>query len=366
MRNIVRFVLLMAAVSLIVFALVSASPIDPLQANVGQAALVGMSDEKQAQLAAYWGADVPFWERYVGWIAAFLQGDMGTSLRFNAPVADVIATRALNSLALMAIAWVASGVLGLVLGVIAGAFRGRWPDRLVRGYCYLLASTPTFWLGLVALMVFSVWLGWFPMGFSAPVGVAASQVTLADTMRHIALPALVLSLVGVANIALHTREKLVDIMESSYVRFARARGESLWSLLRRHGLRNLLLPAITLQFASISEIFGGSVLVEQVFSYPGLGQAAITAGLGGDAALLAGIAVISAALVFAGNLAANVLYGAIDPRMRADACRKGASKRSGGRRSDGRGGDAGVRKGKGEDSASAPVNAAGEDVAHAE
>ena len=92
------------------------------------------------------------------------------------------------------------------------------------------------------------------------------------------LPAIVLSFVGVANIALHTREKLVDILESDYVKFARARGLSTWQIVRRHGMRNLLLPAMTLQFASISEIFGGSVLVEQVFSYPGLGQAAITAG----------------------------------------------------------------------------------------
>ena len=158
LRQIVRFVLLMLAVSLVVFALVSASPVDPVQANVGQAAVIGMSDEKQAQLAAYWGADAPFWERYLNWLSAFVQGDMGESLRFNARVADVIATRALNSLALMAIAWVASGVLGLALGIVAGAFRGRWPDKLVKGYCYLLASTPTFWLGLVALMVFSVWL----------------------------------------------------------------------------------------------------------------------------------------------------------------------------------------------------------------
>lgn len=330
LRQIARFVLLMLAVSLVVFALVSASPVDPVQANVGQAAVIGMSDEKQAQLAAYWGADAPFWERYLSWLTALFQGDMGTSLRFNAPVADVIATRALNSLALMAIAWVASGVLGLALGIVAGVFRGRWPDKLVKGYCYLLASTPTFWLGLVALMVFSVWLGWFPMGFSAPVGVAASEVTLADAAYHIALPAIVLSLSGVANVALHTREKLVDVMESDYVRFARARGEGLGAIVRRHGLRNLLLPAITLQFASFSEIFGGSVLVEQVFSYPGLGQAAITAGLGGDASLLAGIALVSAALVFTGNLIANLLYGAVDPRMRV-TFRKGSSKSSDGR-----------------------------------
>lgn len=315
-RHIVRFALLMLAVGLVVFALVSMSPIDPVQANVGQAAYVNMSEAKRAQLASYWGGDVPFWERFANWAGALMQGDMGTSLRFNAPVSEVIAHRAANSLALMGIAWLLSGVLGFALGVAAGARRGGALDRVVRSYCFLLASTPTFWLGLLILMVFAVQLGWFPIGFSVPIGVSAADVTLADAVHHLVLPALTLSVTGVANIALHTREKVVDVLESDYVRFARARGESELSVIVHHGLRNVALPAVTLQCAFISEIFGGSVLVEQVFSYPGLGQAAVTAGLGGDVALLAGIALVSAALVFGGNLLANILYGVLDPRMR--------------------------------------------------
>ena len=315
-RHIVRFALLMLAVGLVVFALVSMSPIDPVQANVGQAAYVNMSEAKRAQLASYWGGDVPFWERFANWAGALLQGDMGTSLRFNAPVSEVIAHRAANSLALMGIAWLLSGVLGFALGVAAGARRGGALDRVVRSYCFLLASTPTFWLGLLILMVFAVQLGWFPIGFSVPIGVSAADVTLADAAHHLVLPALTLSVTGVANIALHTREKVVDVLESDYVRFARARGESELSVIVHHGLRNVALPAVTLQCAFISEIFGGSVLVEQVFSYPGLGQAAVIAGLGGDVALLAGIALVSAALVFGGNLLANILYGVLDPRMR--------------------------------------------------
>lgn len=306
----------MLAVGLVVFALVSMSPIDPVQANVGQAAYVNMSEAKRAQLASYWGGDVPFWERFANWAGALLQGDMGTSLRFNAPVSEVIAHRAANSLALMGIAWLFSGVLGFALGVAAGARRGGALDRVVRSYCFLLASTPTFWLGLLILMVFAVQLGWFPIGFSVPIGVSAADVTLSDAVHHLVLPALTLSVTGVANIALHTREKVVDVLESDYVRFARARGESELSVIVHHGLRNVALPAVTLQCAFISEIFGGSVLVEQVFSYPGLGQAAVTAGLGGDVALLAGIALVSAALVFGGNLLANILYGVLDPRMR--------------------------------------------------
>ena len=144
LEQIVRFVALMFAVSFVVFALVSASPIDPVQMNVGQAAYMTMSEAKRAQLAQYWGVGTPLLERYANWLASVLQGDWGTSLRFNAPVMEVLGNRAASSLALLGIAWVASGVLGLLLGVVAGVNRDRWPDRLVKGYCFVLAATPSF------------------------------------------------------------------------------------------------------------------------------------------------------------------------------------------------------------------------------
>ena len=317
LRQLLRFAVLMLAVSFVCFALVSASPIDPLQANIGQNALLGMSDERRAQLASYWGTNTPLIERYTSWLAGVLHGDWGTSLRFDAPVTQVIANRAANSLAMMALAWLVSGILGFCLGVLAAAKRGSWIDRIVKGYCYLIAATPAFWIGLLMLMVFSVALHWFPMGFSVPIGVSAADATIFDSLQCMVLPALTLSLTGVANIALHTREKAIDVIEGDCMRFARSRGLGLWPALRHHGLRNLMLPALTLQCASISEIFGGSVLVEQVFSYPGLGQAAVTAGLGADAPLLVGIALVSAALVFVGNLVANLAYGVVDPRIKA-------------------------------------------------
>jgi peptide/nickel transport system permease protein len=206
--------------------------------------------------------------------------------------------------------------LGFILGIVAGLYRGRWIDKAIKGYSLLIASVPTFWLALVLVMIFSVWLQILPIGLSVPIGVNAAEVSIFDSIKHLILPALTLSVIGIANITLHTREKMIDIMGEDYILFAKARGKSRISIIRNHALRNIMLPAITLQFASISEIFGGSVLVEQVFSYPGLGKAAVSAGLGGDAPLLLGIAVISAALVFGGNLIANLLYGIIDPRIR--------------------------------------------------
>lgn len=316
-RVFVRFCSLMLAVSFVTYLLVSLSPIDPVQANVGQAALASMSPERRALLAEHWGQGTGVVEGYLSWLGAALHGDFGESLRFNEPVVEVVGERLVNSVGLLAAAWVLSGAVGFVLGVVAGAWRGSLFDRVVKGYCYLLSATPTFWIALVALMVFSVWLGWFPLGFSVPIG-STGEVSLWVRLHHIVLPAAVLALTGVANIALHTREKTIDVMASDYVRLARARGERTAGIVVRHGLRNLVLPALTLECAQISEIVGGSVLVEQVFSYPGLGQAAVTAGLGGDAPLLVGIALATAALVFVGNLVANLLYGVIDPRMREE------------------------------------------------
>lgn len=315
-KNFIRMAVLLFSVSVGAFFLVSVSPVDPLQTNVGQAALGSMSQEQIARLEEYWGVNVPPAERFVVWFWGILHGDMGTSLLYRQPVLKVVAEKLSNSLWLMAAAWVVSGALGFLMGILAGVKRGGIADRVISAYSLVIASTPAFWMALVLLMVFAVWLKILPVGLSVPIGMEASQVGLGDRIVHAILPAAALSITGISNIALHTREKMAEAMESDYVLFAKARGESTWEIVLRHGIRNIILPAMTLQLASISEIFGGSVLVEQVFSYPGLGQAAVTAGLGGDVPLLLGITVVSAAIVFFGNFLANVLYGVVDPRIR--------------------------------------------------
>lgn len=320
--QILRMAVLLAAVTVTVFALLSLSPVDPLTTNVGQTALGSMSAEQVKKLQEYWGVGIPPTVRFLGWAKDLLRGDLGISLLYRRPVIEVIGERFFNSVWLMAAAWILSGLIGFFLGVLAGRKRGGTADKLVTGYCLITASTPAFWIAMVLLMVFAVWLKWLPIGLAVPIGTSSADVSLSDRIAHMILPALALSMTGISNIALHTREKLAAVMESDYVLFARARGETERSVLIRHGLRNIALPALTLQFASVSEIFGGSVLVEQVFSYPGLGQAAVTAGLGSDVPLLMGITVITAAVVFGGNTAANILYGLIDPRMR-----KGRKKR---------------------------------------
>ena len=311
----VKVVSLLLAVSVIAFALVCASPVDPVQQYIlGLGTAV--SPERRAAIEDYWGVNDPPVQRYLGWLGSLLHGDLGESALYRRPVADIIKERFVNSLALMICAWILSGLIGFSLGCVMGMYQGRWPDRILKKLCYLLSSVPTFWLGLVLLLVFSVTLGWFPVGFSTPIGVVSSEVTLGQRLHHLILPAFTLSLMSFSNIALHTRQKLVDVLSSDYVLFARARGERPGTILRRHGLRNILLPALTLQFASFAELFGGSVMAENVFSYPGLGSAAAAAGLNSDVPLLLGITIFSALFVCVGNMIANLLYGVIDPQIR--------------------------------------------------
>ncbi|MBD0336975.1 MAG: ABC transporter permease [Cyanobacteria bacterium Co-bin13] len=293
----------------------SLSPIDPVRAYVG-ADMLQISAAQRDLIAQRWGLDQPMIVRFGDWFGQIIQGNWGTSMVFNQPVTQVIGQRFQVSLQLLAIAWLLSGLLGLVLGVLSGAFEGTWIDRGIRLYAYTLASSPTFWVALLLLILFSVSLRLTPICCAAPPGVLAQNVTFWQHLHHLLLPAATLSIIGIANIALHTRQKLIDVLHSDYVLFARAQGESLWDILRHHGLRNILLPALTLQFASLSELFGGSVLVEQVFAYPGLGQATVQAALRSDVPLLVGIVFFSALFVYTGNTLADLSYQVIDPRIR--------------------------------------------------
>ena len=313
-----RLALILSLVSVLAFTLVSLSPVDPVSAYIGIDRMQ-ISAEQEQRIIDRWGLDKPAPERFFIWAGSVLRGDLGQSMIFNEPVTTVIGKRFVTSLWLMASAWLLSGVLGFVLGVVAGTHRNSLADRVIRLYSYTLASTPSFWMGLVLLAVFSVSLGWTPICCATPPGVSPDDATLWQRLHHLILPAATLSVIGVAQIALHTREKTIDAMNSEYALFAFAQGESRTGVAWRHAVRNVALPAVTLQFASLGELFGGSVLAEQVFSYPGLGKATVEAGIRGDVPLLLGITLFSALFVFFGNFIADILYGVLDPRIRIGA-----------------------------------------------
>lgn len=313
--RIIRIIILLLVICLVCFGLIQLSPIDPVRAYVGADMLL-VGPEQIDKIKQYWGLNSPVHEQFIRWITALAHGDFGISSIYRQPVLEVIKEKFTASLALMTAAWFLSGLFGFALGIIAAVKQRSWADRLIKWYCLTLASTPTFWLGLLLLIIFSGWLGWFPVGLGVPAGVLHAEVSLADRISHLILPALTLSIIGVAAVALHTRQKLIQVLNSDYVLFAKARGESDLSILIRHGLRNTALPAVSLQFASFSELFGGAILAEQVFSYPGLGSAITSAGLRGDVPLLLGIVIFSAVFVFTGNLIADIIYRLIDPRIK--------------------------------------------------
>ena len=311
---ILRMLLLLSAVSILSFVLITKAPIDPLTSYVGTEST--LSREAREEIAEYWGLNDPLPQRYLRWLGNILRGDFGVSSTYKRPVIDIITERFSYSIVLMMSAWALSGVLGFVIGIVAGLRQGGIFDRFIKFFCLGIQSAPTFWLGLVILSVFAVNLGWFPIGMAAPMGKLAADVTIGDRIYHLILPVFTLTIVSISKMTLYTRQKLIEILNQDYILFARARGESAGSLVMRHCLRNIALPAITIQFASFSELFGGMALAENVFAYPGIGTATTAAALSGDVPLLLGIALCSALFVFFGNLMANILYGVLDPRLR--------------------------------------------------
>lgn len=311
--KLIRFIILMVAVAIFSFILLDLSPINPVSVYLKGAAV---SEAQRQILNQYFGVGVPLPTKIYHWLLDLIQGNLGTSLIYRAPVMDVILDKFTASLALMSISWLLSGIIGFLLGVVAGKNKGSWIDKAVKTYCYAIQSAPSFWVGMLILMVFAVYLKLFPIGFGVPIGIKSTDATFIEWASRLVLPTLTLSLVGLAPIAMYTRNELVHVLSSDYVLFAKSRGEKGWDLVKNHGIRNILLPAVTLQFLSFSELFGGAVLVEQVFSYPGIGQTAVAAGLQSDVPLLLGIVLFSAVFVFVGNLLADISYYFIDPRIK--------------------------------------------------
>ena len=309
-----RLALVLLCVALVSFGLMMLSPIDQVDAYLGPQ-VAQVSPEQRALIAERWGFDAPPAVQFGHWLRQLASGDLGWSHVYNQPVSEVIGQRFQRSIVLLAGAWLVSALLGVALGVMAGAKEGSPLDKMISTYAYLTASTPAFWLAMLAVLLFSVTLGWAPTCCAGPAGMLDQDVTLATRLHHLVLPVATLALLGIANITLHTRTRMLALMRSDIAIHAFAQGAGRFDVAWRHGLRHASLPAVTLAFASLGELFGGSILIEQVFAYPGLGQATVAAGLRSDIPLLLGIALFTALFVSIGNLVADTLYGVIDPRL---------------------------------------------------
>ena len=219
-KKVLKLITLLVALCIITFVLMELSPIDPVTAYVGASTKV--SAEQRQLIAEHWGLNQPPIIRFWSWFKSIISGDWGTSMIYRRPVLEVIGQKFMSSIWLMGISWILSGIIGFILGIIAGIKEGKLIDKIIRGYCYIIMSTPTFWLGILFIILFSVKLGWFPVALSVPIGVLSENVGFVERMQHIILPALTLSIISISSICMNTRQKVIEIMESDYILFAKA------------------------------------------------------------------------------------------------------------------------------------------------
>lgn len=297
------------------FLLGAASPIDPAMQYAGAAAFTA-TEENLAQLRANWGVDDPVPVQYLRWIGNLLRGDLGWSITRHEPVTAVLAAHAGWTLLLVVVALLVALLVSLLLGTIAAYRRNGLLDRAVRAVAYALQSMPAFWLGIAAIAVFALALGWLPPG--GLTSVAATEITWSDVAHHLILPVGVLAVAQLPWFVLFVRDAVVDSLRDDHVLFARARGLRPRTVLFGHALRTALLPFLTLIGTHLPELVGGAVLVETLFSLPGLGAVTVQAAMGSDFPLLAATTLITAVVVLAANLAADLAYAAADPRVRLD------------------------------------------------
>ncbi|MFI5806160.1 ABC transporter permease [Streptomyces sp. NPDC051561] len=314
-RRILFAVPVLLLVTFGVFAVAAASPFDPVKAYAGTAGLTS-SQANLDQLRANLGVDDPLTTRWWHWLTSALSGDFGDSSVMRQPVADVIVERLGWSTLLAATAFLIAIVLGTTLGVLAARRPGGWLDRCVSPAAYTLEAAPAFWLGLLAMWFFALKLGVLPAGGLTDTD--SDVITFGQVASHLVLPAVVLGVTQLPWFFLYVRQGVADALEEDPVRGARARGTSERTVLLGHALRSGMLPMLTLIGSRVPELITGALLIETVFSWPGIAAATVQAATAVDFPLLAALTVLATAAVLAGNLLSDLLYGLADPRVGFD------------------------------------------------
>ncbi|ESX23464.1 ABC transporter permease [Mesorhizobium sp. LSJC264A00] len=296
------------------FFLLQLAPGDAADVMAGEAGSATV--ETMAALRERFGLDNPLLVQLFNYLYNLAHFSLGFSPRYGMPVADLIGQRLPGTLLLMAVALSIAIALGLVLGSLMAVFSGRLPDRLLSVVSLLFYSIPGFWIGLMLIVLFSVKLGWLPSGGSGTIGSNLTGLAgVWDKVRYMILPALSLALFYVAIYARLTRAAMLEVQSQDYVRTAAAKGLSPTIITIRHVLRNALIPITTMAGMHVGGMLGGAVVVETVYSWPGLGRLAFEAVMGRDFTVLLGILLLSSLLVIVANATVDLLHAWLDPRI---------------------------------------------------
>jgi len=312
LRRLLQAIPTLIGVGIIAFVLLHIAPGGPAIALAGENA----APARVAQISHELGLDKPPLTQLYIWFSGLLHGDLGYSYQRQASVGSLIAQRLPQTLLLMGSALLVSILIAVPLGVVQAARRNTAFDRIASIAVFVAWSMPTFWFGTLLIAIFAVSLRWFPVGGLQTIDTASFDWP--TRIAHLLLPAATLAIISVAGWSRYIRGSMIEQLREDYARTAIAKGLAPRAVLFRHVLRNALIPFITILGTSLPALFGGAIITEQIFAYPGMGQLFWQSATDRDFSTLLGMTMITGALVVLGNLLADVLYGVVDPRVRYD------------------------------------------------
>ncbi len=302
-------------ITMIVFALYALAPGDPLAMLLGERAMLEMTAEELEAARESLGLNDPWWGRYISWLSRAVRGDLGYPLTGGYTVMELLQQRIGPTLLLMATAFAVSLLAGVPMGIVMALKQYSWIDYLVTVLAFAQLSIPSFFLALGAMYVFSLKLDIFPTSGLQTIG---EPFSLWDRIHHLIMPSFILAAYFAGVWARYTRSSMLETMHLEFVTTARAKGLRERVVVVRHALRNALLPMITVASLSLGQLLGGSIIIETIFQWPGLGMLGWQATLNREYPILMGIILIASTMVLASNLLADILYAVADPRIRYD------------------------------------------------
>lgn len=310
LRRLLQALPLLIAISAVSFAILKLTPGGPLAAYEGNPLF---TDEDRKRLEHAFGIDQPVPLQYLSWLGQFVRGDWGYSFASHQPVLALVAERLPNTVYLMGTVFVTVLLLAIPIGVFAAVKQYSWFDHVVTGTTFAFLSTPTFWLGLLLIIVFGLQLRLFPLG---GIDTPGQPFNLFDRLRHLVLPVATIALVQLGSHVRYLRASMLETINQDYMRTARSKGLGERAVVLRHALKNAAIPLVTVVALDVPELFAGALVTEQIFGWPGMGRLFWDAATRFDYPVLMGILTVSSALIVLANLFADVVYGYLDPRIR--------------------------------------------------
>lgn len=308
-RRLLQTIPLLFFVSIVCFAMIKLAPGDPVLSFVTP----NMHAEDIERIRHNLGLDRPAYVQYLLWLKQLLQGDLGYSLVNHQPVMRQILERLPATAGLMGSAIAIAVVLAIPLGLIAGANRNRWVDKIINLLAYIGISVPLFWLAILLMYIFAIKLSLLPSMGMRTIGMESPS----DVIRHGILPCSVLAFGFLAGYVRYIRSSTIGQLKEDYVQIQYAFGSNTWTILFRHVIKHVMLPVITLLGMSMGDLVAGAIVTETVFSWPGIGSLGMTAVKGMDYPIIMGITLFSSLMLILGNLVADILYAVVDPRIKA-------------------------------------------------